>query len=50
MLPSTAPTKILSFALDGGYYILGADSKIYRYLSINPEAGLVSLTINKLIG
>lgn len=42
--------KILDFAIDGGYYFLMADGKIWRYLPTKDSDWILSLTLNKLKG
>lgn len=48
----TKPTesKILDVGVDGGFYVLTTDGKIGRFLSTNANAGIVSMTLNKIPG
>lgn len=43
-------TKILDFAIDGGFYILLEDGKIGRYLSTKADAGVTGLVLNQIPG
>lgn len=50
VLNEPTSTKILDFAVDGGFYILQADGKIGRFISTKSDEGIKGLVLNKLPG
>ena len=49
VLPELFSSKISSLAIDGGFYIIGEDGRVYRYVRVN-EGGVKSLVLNKIPG
>lgn len=50
VLPTISPSKILDIAIDGGFYIINAEGKIWRYLSTKPAEWINSLVLNGIPG